>query len=259
MTIYYLYIKTHNKTGLKYLGQTKRNPYTYLGSGTTWTTHLRANGNDISTAVLLSTTSVTERNHWGRYYSNLYRITTAMDDYGNRIWANRIPETGGGAGGARLSQTGVPRTEETKAKIRQNMPDQSGEKNSFYRKTHTEENKKIMGDVNRDKDIKTDKGKESIRESMIARWEDPVTRENQITALKNRKGEKRSEKAKESYRKSAKERDEKMTPEQRSARTKAGCETKKIKYAGLTRKKYIDEDGKVRYRWIPATPDKGQS
>lgn len=98
MTIYYLYVKTHNITGLKYLGQTKRNPHTYLGSGTTWTTHLRANGNDISTAVLLSTTCVTERNHWGRYYSNLYRITTAMDDYGNRIWANRIPETGGGAG-----------------------------------------------------------------------------------------------------------------------------------------------------------------
>ena len=105
MTIYYLYIKTHNKTGLKYLGQTKRNPHTYLGSGTTWTTHLRSNGNNVTTTILLSTTSVAARNYWGRYYSNLYKVTTAMDDYGNRIWANRIPETGAGGGRKQGSYT----------------------------------------------------------------------------------------------------------------------------------------------------------
>jgi hypothetical protein len=255
MTIYYLLIKTHNKTGLKYLCKTTQDPYTYKGSGKDWKTHLKKFGYDHSTVIIRECISNEEISIWGRYYSNIYKVTTAADNYGNKIWANIIPETGAGPGG----KAGVPRSEKTKAKIRQNMPEQSVEKNSFYRKTHTEENKKTMGDVNRGKDIKTEKGKESIRESMIARWEDPIARENQIIALKNRKGEKRSEKAKESYRKSAKERNEKMTPEQRSARTKAGCETKKIKYAGLTRKKYIDEDGKVRYRWIPSTPDKGQS
>lgn len=256
MTIYYLYIKTHNKTGLKYLGHTsKQDPFSYKGSGVYWNNHLAKHGYDVTTEILKECSSKEEIREAGIYYSLLWDVVNACDENGNKSWANLIPEMGDGGGG----KVGVPRTEVTKAKIRQNKPDQSGEKNGFYRKTHTDENKKIMGDVNRGKDLKTEKGKESIRESMVARWEDPIARENQIIALKNRKGEKRSEKAKESYKKSAKERNERMTPEQRSARTTAGCETKKIKYAGLTRKKYIDEDGKVRYRWIPSTPGKEQN
>lgn len=256
MTIYYLYIKTHNITGLKYLGYTKRKDlHKYKGSGVYWNNHINKHGYDVTTEILKECSSKEEIREAGIYYSVLWNVVNAYDENGNKIWANLVPEMGDGGGG----KVGVPRTEETKAKIRQNKPDQSGEKNGFYKKTHTEENKRKMGDVNRGKDIKTEKGKESIRESMIASWEDPVYRKKQINALKNRKGEKRSEKAKESYRKSAKERNERMTPEQRSARTKAGCETKKIKYAGLTRKKYIDEAGKIRYQWIPATLDKGQN
>lgn len=98
MTIYYLYIKRHINTGLQYLGQTKRNPHAYLGSGIDWCAHLREHGNFVETRILLTTTSKEERNYWGRYYSNLWKITTAMDDYGNRIWANRIIESGGGSG-----------------------------------------------------------------------------------------------------------------------------------------------------------------
>lgn len=45
-----------------------------------------------------------------------------------------------------------------------------------------------------------------------------------------------------------------MTPEQRSARTQAGIATKKIKYAGLKRQRYIDENGKIRFRYVPAIP-----
>lgn len=44
-----------------------------------------------------------------------------------------------------------------------------------------------------------------------------------------------------------------MTPEQRSLRSYAGYETQKIKYAGLKKKRYIDETGKYRFKWIPAT------
>ena len=52
MTIY-LYIKTHNKTGLKYLGKTKNsNPHKYTGSGTTWLEHIKHYGRDISTEIL---------------------------------------------------------------------------------------------------------------------------------------------------------------------------------------------------------------
>jgi hypothetical protein len=88
---------------------------------------------------------------------------------------------------------------------------------------------------------------------MVERWADPVQRANQIQALKNRKGEKRSDQAKESYRQGAAKRDANMTAEQRSARTKAGAATKKIKYAGQKRQRYIDDAGKIRFRWIPAT------
>lgn len=98
MTIYTLYIKTHRKTGLKYFGQTKQDPYSYPGSGVDWTTHINDYGRDIHTEILLQTSDKTERNYWGRYYSKLWNIVGAMDNYGNKIWANRIPETGGGTG-----------------------------------------------------------------------------------------------------------------------------------------------------------------
>jgi len=99
MTIYYLYIKTHENTGLKYLGQTsKKDPFKYKGSGVDWKLHLKNHGSNHHTEILLETTNKEERNWWGRYYSKLYNIINAQDDFGNKIWANKIPETGGGGG-----------------------------------------------------------------------------------------------------------------------------------------------------------------
>jgi hypothetical protein len=134
-----------------------------------------------------------------------------------------------------------------------NPPILVGEHNGFHGKTHTDANKKKCGNANRGRNNKTKAGTESISKSMKERWQDPELRKNQINALKSRKGEKRSLEAIESYKKSAAQRNANMTPEQRSARTLAGCETKKIKYAGLKRKSYVDETGKKRFRWIPAT------
>ena len=37
----FLYKKTHNKTGLQYLGKTKNNPQIYTGSGIKWLRHLK--------------------------------------------------------------------------------------------------------------------------------------------------------------------------------------------------------------------------
>jgi len=133
-----------------------------------------------------------------------------------------------------------------------NPPILTGEQNGFYGKTHTDDNKKKCGDANRGRNNKTVVGTQSISNSMKERWQDPALRENQIKALRSRHGEKRSLEAIESYKKSAALRNAKMTPEQRSARTLAGNETKKIKYAGLKRKSYIDNDGKKRFKWIPA-------
>lgn len=125
MNIYYLYVKIHKKTGLRYLGQTKRNPYTYLGSGSDWTAHLEKHGKDISTEIILKTTDKLECNSIGRYYSNLWHILTAVDDYGNKIWANKIIESGGGAGG----KFGVKRKESTRQKL---IKANTGENNPMY-------------------------------------------------------------------------------------------------------------------------------
>jgi hypothetical protein len=91
MTIYTLYVKTHRKTGLKYLGQTSQDPFKYPGSGTDWIPHLEKFGNDVHTEILLQTTDKSERNQLGRYYSTLWHVVTAADDFGDKIWANRIP------------------------------------------------------------------------------------------------------------------------------------------------------------------------
>lgn len=96
--MYFLYEKTHKQTGLKYLGQTKENPYLYTGSGIDWRKHLKEYGSDIDTYVLFQSEIWNEIVYWGRYYSQLYNIVNAQDDFGNKIWANRIPETGGGGG-----------------------------------------------------------------------------------------------------------------------------------------------------------------
>jgi hypothetical protein len=98
MNTYTLYVKTHNKTGLKYLGQTSRDAFTYAGSGVDWLKHLEMFGNDVETEIIVQTDSREERNQWGRYYSKLWNIVNGADDYGNKIWANKMPETGGGPG-----------------------------------------------------------------------------------------------------------------------------------------------------------------
>lgn len=52
MTIY-LYIKTHNDTGLKYFGKTtKRDPHKYTGSGKYWKRHLKKHGSNYSTEIV---------------------------------------------------------------------------------------------------------------------------------------------------------------------------------------------------------------
>lgn len=49
----YLYIKTHNVTGLKYFGKTvSDDPHKYMGSGTRWINHIKHHGYDVTTEIL---------------------------------------------------------------------------------------------------------------------------------------------------------------------------------------------------------------
>lgn len=87
--MYYLYIKQHNDTGLKYLGQTKqKNPFTYKGSGTYWKRHIKTHGYNVTTTILLKTECLHCLKQTGLYFSTLFGIVSSKE------WANLIPEQG---------------------------------------------------------------------------------------------------------------------------------------------------------------------
>jgi len=91
MTIYYLMVKTHKITGLKYLCQTtQQNPHEYLGSGTYWKRHLKKHGTDISTEILRECQTRADLREWGLHYSSLWNVEKNVE------WANIIPESGTG-------------------------------------------------------------------------------------------------------------------------------------------------------------------
>jgi hypothetical protein len=89
--IHYLYVKTHRKTGLKYLGKTSRtDPYSYTGSGKRWLSHLNKHGYDFDTEILLETTDPIKIIEAGLYYSNIWNVVK------DSKWANMKPESGDG-------------------------------------------------------------------------------------------------------------------------------------------------------------------
>ena len=89
---HYLYVKTHNVTGLKYLGTTENNPFKYHGSGKHWKRHYKKHGKDISTQILLVTECEEELIKTGLFFSRLWNVV------GSNEWANLTEETGQGIG-----------------------------------------------------------------------------------------------------------------------------------------------------------------
>jgi len=89
MTIF-LYQKTHNETGLMYLGKTSNNPFSYKGSGKYWKRHLAKHGKDVSTKILYTSDSLKDIQKVGLYYSKLWNIVES------KKWANLVNENGQG-------------------------------------------------------------------------------------------------------------------------------------------------------------------
>ena len=88
---YYLYLKIHQITKLKYLGFTKStDPLKYRGSGLYWLRHLKTHGNFVDTQILLEYYSLEEIKEQGLYYSTLWNVTDSEE------FANLKPETGQG-------------------------------------------------------------------------------------------------------------------------------------------------------------------
>ena len=85
----YLYVKKHNKTGLKYFGKTTKNdPYRYNGSGTYWKRHLNVHGKDISTLEVWKFDNIDECVKFALDFSEKNNIVESKD------WANLNIENG---------------------------------------------------------------------------------------------------------------------------------------------------------------------
>jgi len=119
----WLYLKQHNKTGLKYFGKTIRNPDEYLGSGIYWTNHLALHGDDVSTIWKQLFTTKKEINEFALKYSRDNNVVESKE------YANLKPEDGlmGGDTGLtaeglekiRLSSKSRKHSEETKQRIKE--------------------------------------------------------------------------------------------------------------------------------------------
>jgi len=90
--MHYLYLKTHSVTGLKYLGQTERDPFKYRGSGVDWKLHLAEHGKNHITEIICQSDDKSVIDNEGRRLSEKWNIVESAE------WANRIPESGGGFG-----------------------------------------------------------------------------------------------------------------------------------------------------------------
>jgi hypothetical protein len=84
----FLYIKTHNTTGLKYFGKTVSNRKQYRGSGTYWIRHLKKYGNDVSTEIVGYFTDEI----WCMLFALEFSIIN--DIVNSKKWANLMLENG---------------------------------------------------------------------------------------------------------------------------------------------------------------------
>lgn len=85
----YLYIKQHNKTGLKYFGKTSNpDPVSYPGSGVYWTRHLDIHSNDVTTEIYGYYLDVNILQRDAIEFSIKHNIVESKE------WANHIVENG---------------------------------------------------------------------------------------------------------------------------------------------------------------------
>lgn len=113
--MFYLYLKTHKKTGLKYLGYTRNDPNTYRGSGLYWKRHIKKYGYDVDTKILFQSNDIDEISKKGKFYS------TEWDIANNKEFANLCEEDGNKIyGNANPNFRGHPQSHETRKKISKN-------------------------------------------------------------------------------------------------------------------------------------------
>lgn len=88
----YLYVKTHNVTGLKYFGKTTSKRKNYKGSGIYWTAHIKKHGYDVTTEIVGYFTDPEECMKFALDFSEKNNIVESNE------WANLSVENGLGGG-----------------------------------------------------------------------------------------------------------------------------------------------------------------
>ena len=148
-TTIYLYLKTHNETGLQYFGMTKQDPYKYRGSGKRWKNHLFKHGNNVRTEIIFESEDKDEISDVGIFYSGMWDIVKSP-----RFANLKIEE---GDGGFDHINDG---SEEHKERCRRaaksvknryvfTEQDRIAGNTSFQGKSHTEETKKKISEANK--------------------------------------------------------------------------------------------------------------
>lgn len=181
----YLYVKTHNKTGLKYLGQTtSKDPYKYTGSGLYWKLHLKKHGKDITTVILKECLTKREVRYWGEYYNDLWNVVESDD------WANLKEETGDG-GSIKGINLGRKHSKEIRKKISESK------KGKPINRTHpvSEETKRKLSKIFKG----TKRKRSSVIKQMETRTKNGTRWHTEETKRKMRKP--KSEQARENMRK----------------------------------------------------------
>jgi hypothetical protein len=175
----YLYIKTHNKTGLKYFGKTIKDPFEYCGSGKYWLEHLKIHGNNISTEIVGFFENKDECMAAALNFSNNHNIVSALNERNKKIWANQIIENGVDGGATRFG----PHSDATKKKI---SSAQIGKKLSEEVKNKIKESRKLQ-DMSHMKKTKSEEHRQKISKSLTGRKRSPESIAKTADALRGRK------------------------------------------------------------------------
>lgn len=134
---FYLYVKQHKTTGLKYFGMTAtKDPYVYIGSGKYWRRHLKIHGRDIDTINVWEFNSIELCEKFALDFSSKHKIVESTE------WANLRPENGRDgkpAGSPGMKKEKNPNWGKTK------------EQNSFYGRKHRPETIALLKEIQANK------------------------------------------------------------------------------------------------------------
>lgn len=157
----FIYIKTHNVTGLKYLGKTRQDPYKYRGSGIKWRDHISKHGYNVTTEVIYESNNDDDIKRMGIYYSNKFNVVESKE------WANLMMEEGNGG----VTTLGMKHSKESRKKM---SLKKRGKLNNRYGVNVSEETRHKLSYANRKacefRGKKYNKIKDICEEYNMTRW-----------------------------------------------------------------------------------------